>query len=88
MVSPDDAFPPMKVGIVLPQTGQQATKHYVIELALKSEKEGFDSLFAFGRSFFPSSISISNLFLLLRRPSLKLCMHYLLCNQPDQGYNL
>lgn len=43
----------MKVGIVLPQTGQQATKDYVIELARKSEKEGFDSLWVFDRLLWP-----------------------------------
>jgi alkanesulfonate monooxygenase SsuD/methylene tetrahydromethanopterin reductase-like flavin-dependent oxidoreductase (luciferase family) len=43
----------MKVGIVLPQTGQQATKDNVIELAQKSEKEGFDSLWLFDRLLWP-----------------------------------
>jgi probable F420-dependent oxidoreductase len=43
----------MKVGIVLPQTGQQATKDNVIELARKSEKEGFDSLWVFDRLLWP-----------------------------------
>jgi alkanesulfonate monooxygenase SsuD/methylene tetrahydromethanopterin reductase-like flavin-dependent oxidoreductase (luciferase family) len=43
----------MKVGIVLPQTGQQATKDNVIELAQKSEKEGFDSLWVFDRLLWP-----------------------------------
>jgi alkanesulfonate monooxygenase SsuD/methylene tetrahydromethanopterin reductase-like flavin-dependent oxidoreductase (luciferase family) len=43
----------MKVGIVLPQTGQQATRDNVIELAQKSEKEGFDSLWVFDRLLWP-----------------------------------
>jgi probable F420-dependent oxidoreductase len=43
----------MKVGIVLPQTGQQATKDNVVELAQKSEKEGFDSLWVFDRLLWP-----------------------------------
>jgi probable F420-dependent oxidoreductase len=43
----------MKIGIVLPQTGQQATRDNVIELAQKSEKEGFDSLWVFDRLVWP-----------------------------------
>jgi alkanesulfonate monooxygenase SsuD/methylene tetrahydromethanopterin reductase-like flavin-dependent oxidoreductase (luciferase family) len=43
----------MKVGIVLPQTGRQATKDNVMELAQKSEKEGFDSLWVFDRLLWP-----------------------------------
>jgi hypothetical protein len=35
------------VGIILPQTGQQATRENVIQMAHKAEKEGFDSLWVF-----------------------------------------
>jgi alkanesulfonate monooxygenase SsuD/methylene tetrahydromethanopterin reductase-like flavin-dependent oxidoreductase (luciferase family) len=37
------------VGITLPQTGQQATRENVIQVAQKAEKEGFDSLWVFER---------------------------------------
>ena len=34
----------LKVGITLPQAGQQATRENVIQTAQQAEKEGFDSL--------------------------------------------
>jgi probable F420-dependent oxidoreductase len=41
------------VGITLPQTGQQATRENVIQVAQKAEKEGFDSLWVFERLLWP-----------------------------------
>ena len=43
----------LKVGIILPQTGQQATRENVIQMAHKAEKEGFDSLWVFERLLWP-----------------------------------
>ena len=43
----------MKVGIILPQVGQQATKDNVIQMASSAEKEGFDSLWVFERLLWP-----------------------------------
>jgi probable F420-dependent oxidoreductase len=43
----------MKIGIVLPETGQQATKDNVIQIANLAEKEGFDSLWVFERLLWP-----------------------------------
>jgi probable F420-dependent oxidoreductase len=43
----------MKIGITLPQTGQQATKDNVIYVAKEAEKEGFDSLWTFDRLLWP-----------------------------------
>jgi alkanesulfonate monooxygenase SsuD/methylene tetrahydromethanopterin reductase-like flavin-dependent oxidoreductase (luciferase family) len=43
----------MKIGITLPQTGQQATKDNVIYVAKEAEKEGFDSLWTFDRLLRP-----------------------------------
>jgi hypothetical protein len=34
----------MKVGILLPQSGQEATRTNVIQVAQNAQKEGFDSL--------------------------------------------
>jgi hypothetical protein len=34
----------LKIGITLPQIGQQATRENVIQMANIAEKEGFDSL--------------------------------------------
>ena len=39
----------MKVGMVLPQAGQQATRENVIQMAKNAENEGFDSLWVFER---------------------------------------
>ena len=41
------------MGIILPQTGQQATRENVIQMAQKAEKEGFDSLWVFERLLWP-----------------------------------
>ncbi|MFL6318279.1 MAG: LLM class F420-dependent oxidoreductase [Nitrososphaeraceae archaeon] len=43
----------MKIGITLPQAGQQATRGNVIQMANLAEKEGFDSLWAFERLLWP-----------------------------------
>ena len=43
----------MKVGITLPQIGQQATKDNVIHMAREAEKEGFDSVWTFDRLLWP-----------------------------------
>ena len=43
----------MKVGITLPQLGEQATKENVINLSKISEKEGFDSLWVLERLVWP-----------------------------------
>ena len=38
---------------MLPQTGQQATRENVIQVAQKAEKEGFDSVWVFERLLWP-----------------------------------
>ena len=43
----------MKVGITLPQIGQQATKDNIIHVARQAEKEGFDSVWTFDRLLWP-----------------------------------
>jgi alkanesulfonate monooxygenase SsuD/methylene tetrahydromethanopterin reductase-like flavin-dependent oxidoreductase (luciferase family) len=43
----------LKVGITLPQAGQQATRENVIQTAQRAEKEGFDSLWVFERLVWP-----------------------------------
>ena len=43
----------MKAGIILPQSGQQATKENVVRIAQQAEKEGFDSLWVFERLLWP-----------------------------------
>lgn len=43
----------MKVGITLPQSGQQATRENIIHMAQNSESEGFDSLWVFERLLWP-----------------------------------
>ena len=45
----------MKVGLVLPQAGQQATRENVIQMAKNAESEGFDSLWVFERLLWPIS---------------------------------
>ncbi|MGC2571590.1 MAG: hypothetical protein WA364_08765 [Candidatus Nitrosopolaris sp.] len=44
----------LKVGIILPQAGQQATRDNVIQTAQQAEKEGFDSLWVFERLLWPT----------------------------------
>jgi probable F420-dependent oxidoreductase len=44
----------MKVGIVLPQAGHQATKSNIIQTAKEAEHEGFDSLWTWERHLWPS----------------------------------
>jgi len=39
----------LKIGIILPQGGQQATRENVIQMAQRAEKEGVDSLWVFER---------------------------------------
>jgi hypothetical protein len=43
----------LKVGITLPQAGQQATRENVVRMAQNAEKEGFNSLWAFERLLWP-----------------------------------
>jgi len=43
----------LKIGITLPQAGQQATRENVIHMAQNSESEGFDSLWVFERLLWP-----------------------------------
>jgi alkanesulfonate monooxygenase SsuD/methylene tetrahydromethanopterin reductase-like flavin-dependent oxidoreductase (luciferase family) len=43
----------LKVGIVLPQVGQQATKENVLQMANLADNEGFDSLWVFERLLWP-----------------------------------
>jgi probable F420-dependent oxidoreductase len=43
----------MKVGIVLPEAGQQATRENIIQAAKEAEKEGFDSLWTWERLLAP-----------------------------------
>ncbi|HEU4824377.1 MAG TPA: TIGR03619 family F420-dependent LLM class oxidoreductase [Nitrososphaeraceae archaeon] len=43
----------MKVGVSLPQAGQQATRENIIQMAKNSESEGFDSLWVFERLLWP-----------------------------------
>jgi probable F420-dependent oxidoreductase len=43
----------MKVGVTLPQAGQQATKENVIQMAKNAESEGFDSLWVGERLLWP-----------------------------------
>jgi probable F420-dependent oxidoreductase len=43
----------LKVGLVLPQTGQQATRENVIQMAKNAENEGIDSLWVFERLLWP-----------------------------------
>jgi probable F420-dependent oxidoreductase len=43
----------LKVGITLPQAGQQATRDNVIRMAHSAESEGFDSLWVFERLLWP-----------------------------------
>jgi alkanesulfonate monooxygenase SsuD/methylene tetrahydromethanopterin reductase-like flavin-dependent oxidoreductase (luciferase family) len=41
----------LKIGIILPQTGQQAKRENVIQVAQKAEKERFDSLWVVVSNF-------------------------------------
>ena len=43
----------MKVGLVLPQAGQQATRENIVQMAKSAEGEGFDSLWVFERLLWP-----------------------------------
>jgi probable F420-dependent oxidoreductase len=43
----------LKIGIVLPQVGQQATRENVIQMSSLAEIEGFDSLWVFERLLWP-----------------------------------
>jgi probable F420-dependent oxidoreductase len=43
----------LKIGLVLPQAGQQATRENVIQMAKNAESEGFDSLWVFERLLWP-----------------------------------
>ena len=45
----------MKIGITLPQAGQQATKENVIQMANLAEMEGFDSLWVGERLLWPTN---------------------------------
>ena len=41
------------MGVTLPQTGQQATRENIIQMAKNAEDEGFDSLWVFERLLWP-----------------------------------
>ncbi|MGC1932776.1 MAG: LLM class flavin-dependent oxidoreductase [Candidatus Nitrosopolaris sp.] len=43
----------MKVGIMLPNLGPQATRNNVLETAIQAEKEGFDSVWTIRRILWP-----------------------------------
>ena len=43
----------MKVGITLPQAGEQSTKENIVRTAKTAEDEGFDSLWVFERLLWP-----------------------------------
>jgi probable F420-dependent oxidoreductase len=43
----------LKVGITLPQAGQQATRENIIHMAQNAESEGFDSVWVFERLLWP-----------------------------------
>jgi len=43
----------LKVGITLPQAGQQATRENIIHMAQNAESQGFDSLWVFERLLWP-----------------------------------
>ncbi|HKG88035.1 MAG TPA: TIGR03619 family F420-dependent LLM class oxidoreductase [Nitrososphaeraceae archaeon] len=43
----------MKVGLVLPQAGQQATRENVVQMAKNAESKGFNSLWVFERLLWP-----------------------------------
>jgi alkanesulfonate monooxygenase SsuD/methylene tetrahydromethanopterin reductase-like flavin-dependent oxidoreductase (luciferase family) len=43
----------MKVGMVLPEAGRQATKENIIQAAKQAEEEGFDSLWVWERLLCP-----------------------------------
>lgn len=45
----------MKIGITLPQAGQQATRENVIQMANLAEREGFDSLWVGERLLWPTN---------------------------------
>ena len=44
---------PLKIGITLPQVGQQATRENIIQMANLAEKEGLNSLWVFERLLWP-----------------------------------
>ena len=43
----------MKAGILLPQTGESATRENLLYIAKEAEKEGLDSLWVFERLLWP-----------------------------------
>jgi hypothetical protein len=43
----------MKIGILFPQSGQQATRTNIIQMARNAENEGLDSLWVFERLLWP-----------------------------------
>ena len=43
----------MKVGILLPQTGDLATSENILYIGKEAEKEGFDSVWVFERLLWP-----------------------------------
>ncbi|MGA6989918.1 MAG: TIGR03619 family F420-dependent LLM class oxidoreductase [Nitrososphaeraceae archaeon] len=44
----------MKIGLTLPQAGEQATKDNIVDTAKKAEKEGFDSVWVLERLLYPT----------------------------------
>lgn len=43
----------MKIGLFLPQMGEQATRENVVKLATEAEKEAFDSVWVLERLLWP-----------------------------------
>ena len=50
----------MKVGMVLPEAGQQATRENIIQAAKQAEEERFDSLWGMGEPINPQTLYPSN----------------------------
>jgi hypothetical protein len=50
----------LKIGIALPQIGEQATRENVIMLSREAEQEGFDSLWVNDRMIWPFVFEVKN----------------------------
>jgi alkanesulfonate monooxygenase SsuD/methylene tetrahydromethanopterin reductase-like flavin-dependent oxidoreductase (luciferase family) len=44
----------LKIGLTLPQAGEQVTKDNIVDTAKKAEKEGFDSVWVLERLLYPT----------------------------------
>jgi hypothetical protein len=55
----------LKVGVSLPQAGQQATSENVIQMAKNSESKGIDSLWVFERLLWPINPTCLKLMLII-----------------------